>query len=371
MKKLSECTVLAVDDTEENIDILVDALGDDYEISVALDGFSALEVVNEDPPDIILLDIMMPEMSGYEVCDRIKSNPARAGIPIIFLSAMSDIESKTYGFQHGGVDYITKPFDILEVKARIKTHLSLQLAKMELSLQNQLLEEKVKERTQELYMTQEVTIEAMAYLGEYRDPETGWHIKKTKNYVKLLATKLMEKPKFHEQLNTEIINILYESAPLHDIGKIGIRDDVLLKPGKLTETEFEEMKAHTVIGYNAIKQAAEKLGDNSFLQYAMEFARYHQEKWDGSGYPFGLKGEEIPLSGRIMALADVYDALISKRTYKPPFTHQKAMSIIMESRGSHFDPDIVDAFLEINEEFRNIAIHFAAFEEELLVLCQE
>lgn len=368
MKALSECNVLVVDDTEENIDILVETLGDDYELSVAIDGPSALEIIETDKPDIILLDIMMPGMSGYEVCKILKEDKRTEDIPIIFLTAMTDIESKTKGFELGAVDYIVKPFEILEVKARVSTHLSFGLAKAELAMQNEILEIKVQERTKELNLTQETTIEAMACLAEYRDPETGGHIKRTKNYVKLIAQRLKAHPKYKNFVTDQYIDLLFKSAPLHDIGKIGIRDDVLLKPGKLTPDEFDEMKKHTVIGHNAIHMASEKLGEHSFLKYAMEISRYHQEKWNGTGYPDGLAGENIPLSGRIMAIADVYDALISKRTYKPPFTHEKAVEIIREGRGEHFDPDLVDIFMEINEEFRKIALEYADFEEERLTL---
>ena len=359
MKKISECTILIVDDTEANIDILVDALGDDYELSVAMDGFSAIENVEIEKPDIILLDIMMPGMSGYEVCAKLKSNVDTADIPVIFLTAMTDIDSKTKGFELGAVDYIVKPFEISEVKARVNTHLSLKLAKQELSMQNEILEIKVLDRTKELSLTQETTIEAIACLAEYRDPETGGHIKRTKNYVKLLAEKLKENPKYKEFLKADVIDMLYRSAPLHDIGKIGIRDDVLLKQGKLTDEEFQEMKRHTVIGYDALYISSQKLGANSFLKLSLELAKYHQEKWDGSGYPEGLSGENIPLAGRIMALADVYDALISKRAYKPPFSHEKAASIIIEGKGQHFDPDVVDAFLESQDEFQKIAEKYA------------
>lgn len=368
MKSISECTVLIVDDTEANIDILVEALGDDYELSVAMDGESAIEYMKNDLPDLVLLDIMMPGLSGYEVCERMRQNMATADIPVIFLTAMTDIDSKTRGFELGAVDYITKPFEILEVKARVQTHLSLRLARLELSMQNEILEEKVIQRTRELSLTQEATIEAIACLAEYRDPETGGHIKRTKNYVKILAQKLSLRPEYKDELTEDVIELLYRSAPLHDIGKIGIRDDVLLKQGRLTDDEFEEMKTHAIIGYTSLRTAAQKLGENSFLKYAMEFSRYHQEKWDGSGYPDGLSGKDIPLSGRIMAVADVYDALISKRPYKPPFPHSQAVEIIRDGSGNHFDPDVVEAFLELKEEFRKIAITYADYTEELLSL---
>ncbi|MCC8998975.1 MAG: two-component system response regulator [Candidatus Contendobacter sp.] len=369
MNELSECALLVVDDTEINIDILIETLSSiTSDIAVAMNGPSALEIVQESPPDLILLDIMMPGMDGYEVCRRLKADPALRDIPVMFITAMSEIENKTHGFELGAVDYITKPFEVVEVRARVKTHLALQQARQALARQNEILEIKVRERTRQLTLTQEVTIESMAALAEYRDPETGGHIQRTKNYVRTLATRLQCDPRFKDILSVDVIDLLYLSAPLHDIGKVGIPDHILLKPGKLTDEEFEEMKRHTIYGRNALKSAANKLGGQSFLRFAMEIAYSHQEKWDGSGYPEGLKGEEIPVSGRLMALADVYDALISKRVYKPPFTHQRAVEIILQGKGRHFDPGMVDAFMEIQEDFRQIALRFADFEEESATL---
>jgi putative two-component system response regulator len=230
------------------------------------------------------------------------------------------------------------------------------------------LEMLVQQRTTELELTQEVTIESMGSLAEYRDPETGGHIQRTKYYIEALAQELSNNPKYREILDQEVIKALRKSAPLHDIGKVGVPDHILLKPEKLTSEEFEAMKLHTIYGRDAIGKAEKRLGGNSFLHYALEIAESHQEKWDGSGYPNGWTGEHIPLSGRLMAVADVYDALISKRVYKPPFSHTRAREIINEGRGSHFDPDIVDAFLAIDERFREIALQFADFPEELEAL---
>lgn len=363
MKKLSDCTVLIVDDTEENVDILVEALGEDYDLSVTMDGTAALDYVKNEHPDIVLLDIMMPGINGYEVCAKLKKDPDTAEIPIIFLSAMTDIESKKRGFELGAVDYITKPFNVYEVQARVNTHLSLMLAKQELSMQNVILENKVTGRTRELALTQETTIEAIAYLVEYRDPETGGHIKRTKNYVRILAKKLQESPKYRDILTDEMIDNLYKSAPLHDIGKIGIRDEVLLKTTKLTDEEFEEMKTHAQIGYDALCQASQKLGENSFLQNAMILSKYHHEKWNGSGYPGHIAGEAIPIAGRIMAISDVYDALISQRVYKRAYSHEEAVKIIAEESGRHFDPELVEAFLSVSDQFNRIAQMFSDADE--------
>ena len=363
MSDLSNFTVMLVDDTETNIDILVETLSDDYDISVAMDGESALEDISEDPPDLILLDIMMPGIDGYEVCERLKADEATKNIPVIFLTAMTDEQDEARGLALGAVDYVTKPFSPGLVKSRVRNQL-------ELKRHRDHLEEMVRERTRELELTQEATIESMAALAEYRDPETGGHIQRTKNYMKVLAERLKDHTNFKDFLTGNTVELLYKSAPLHDIGKVGIEDSILLKPGKLTDEEFEEIKKHTIYGRDAIRAAVKNLGKDSFLKYAEDIAYTHQEKWDGSGYPQGLKNGEIPIPGRLMAVADVYDALISKRVYKAPFTHSKAVTIIAEGKGSHFDPDMVDAFLEIQEEFRQIAIEFADFDEEREALAQ-
>ncbi|PCI28157.1 MAG: two-component system response regulator [SAR324 cluster bacterium] len=371
MSDINNSTILIVDDTPANLDILVSALGDKYQIIAATDGMAAIELAEEVIPDLILLDIMMPEMDGFEVCGHLKKNPLTSEIPIIFLTALDQLENKTKAFEIGAVDYITKPFQIAEVKARVKTQITLRLAQQALKNQNILLEEKVQERTKDLLesqrdleLTQKITINCMANLAESKDPETGEHIKRTRNYIKALALYLKDHPKYKDQLDDQIIENLYLTAPLHDIGKVGIPDSILLKPGKLTVEEFEEMKKHTLYGRNALRVARETLGRNSFLRFAEEITYSHHEKWDGSGYPEGLKGEQIPLSGRLMALADVYDALISKRVYKPAFPHEQAYQIIVEGKGRHFDPDIVEAFIELHEEFRHIASQFADSQEE-------
>jgi cyclic di-GMP phosphodiesterase len=355
--------VLIVDDTETNIDILVETLGDHYDVMVAMDGEGALEAVEDEIPDLVLLDIMMPGMDGYEVCRRLKADERTRKVPVVFVTAMGEAQDEAKGLDLGAVDYITKPFQPELVKARVRNHL-------ELKRHQDNLEQLVRERTRELELTQEVTIESMGALAEYRDPETGGHIKRTKNYVRALAIQLKDHPKFSDYFDDNIIEQLYTSAPLHDIGKVGISDNILLKPGKLTDEEFDAMKEHTTFGRDAIRAASKKLGTDSFLRFAEEIAYTHQEKWNGTGYPQGLREEEIPISGRLMAIADVYDALISKRVYKPPFPHSKAVAIISEGKGQHFDPDMVDAFLEISEEFRKTAIEFADHEEEREVLSQ-
>lgn len=371
MDEAAKSTVLVVDDTEANIDILVEALDVEYEVSVAMDGQSALQAASENPPDIILLDIMMPGMDGYAVCEKLKGDAKTADIPIIFLTAMTEVQNKTKGFELGAVDYITKPFEIREVEARVKTHLTLKEAKEFLKNQNEILEQKVEERTKELALTQDVTIQSLATLAETRDNETGGHILRTQNYVMLLAFNLMRKPGYKNQLDIPTAKLLNKSAPLHDIGKVGVVDSILLKPGKLTPEEFEEMKKHTILGRDALLKAEKSLGTTSFLRVAREIAYTHHEKWDGTGYPEGISGETIPVSGRLMAIADVYDALICKRVYKPSFPHKKAAAIIKEGRGTHFSPDVVDAFTELEERFRQVAIELADHPEEKEALMRE
>ena len=351
-------TIMIVDDTEMNIDILVEALQDDYELIVAINGLEALELIEEQKPDLILLDIMMPEMDGYEVLKKLKENPDLEHIPVILLSAITDSDSKNKGFSLGAVDYVTKPFEIVEVKARVKTQLRLEEARLVLESQNIILEEKVKERTQLIERTNSAAIYCLAALAETRDPETGEHIKRTQEYIRELALELRDKEEYKDVLTDEYIELLYKSAPLHDIGKVGVRDSILLKPGKLTEEEFEEMKKHTTYGGESLMVGIKELGEESFLTLAKEIALTHHEKWDGSGYPRGLSKEEIPISGRLMALSDVYDALISKRVYKGAFTHDEAKNIILESKGTHFDPDIVDAFIKREAKFIEIMERF-------------
>lgn len=353
--QLAKQRILIVDDVPANIDLLGEALSGNYEITVATSGEDAIKFALKDPfHDLILLDIMMPGIDGYEVCRRLKDSVLTREIPVIFVTAMGEIKDEAKGFQVGGVDYITKPISPSTVRARVRTHLAL-------FDQNRELARKVEERTREVVHTQDVTIHSMAVLAKTRDNETGGHIMRTQHYVKALAEQIMTLEKYRNYLGQSRINLLFKSAPLHDIGKVGIADSILLKPGKLTDEEFDEMKNHTNYGHDAIVKSKLTLGrenTTSFLRMARKIAYTHHEKWNGRGYPEGLSGEDIPLSGRLMAIADVYDALISKRVYKPAFTHEKAVSIIIEERGEHFDPELVDGFLEIQEQFRKIAGKF-------------
>jgi len=356
--------VLIVDDIVANIDILLETLKDEYTVIVATNGKKALKLASRKPqPDIILLDIMMPEMDGFEVCSRLKADNSTKNIPVIFVTTLTQSSDEAKGLELGAVDYIAKPIHPQLLKARIFNHLELKVHKDN-------LEELVYERTKELKLAKEATIEAMGIVAENRDPETGGHIQRTKNYMKVLAKELAFNPKYKDRLSKDMIELLYSSAPLHDIGKVAISDKILLKSTKLNSSEFEKMKEHTTIGEATIEIVQTKVGKNEFLETAKMMAVSHHEKYDGSGYPRGLKGDDIPLCGRLMALADVYDALISRRTYKEPISHSKVVEIIKNDSGTHFDPDIVDAFLNSCEKFREIAIEFAQSEEELKFINQ-
>jgi len=354
-------TVLAVDDAPDNLALIANILQSHYRVKVAPNGDIALKLAHgASQPDLILLDIMMPGKDGYEVCRLLKQDPKTARIPIIFLTAKTDEADEEHGLQLGAADYITKPISPPILLARVKTQLENKAMADFLWDQNSVLEQEVARRTRELTRIQDVTILAMGALAETRDPETGLHMRRTQNYVKTLAPHLQSHPRFKTQLDDQTIAMLYKSAPLHDIGKVGIPDRILLKPGKLTPEEFEQMKAHTSLGAQAIANAEALLGEPvDFLIMAKEIALNHHEKWDGSGYPSGLAEDLIPTSARLMALADVYDALINRRVYKEPMSHAVACEIIWRGRGNHFDPDIVDAFLAVQSQFENIARRYA------------
>lgn len=368
MDSLERATILVVDDTPDNLSLMSGLLKDAYRVKIANSGEKALRIAATQPaPDLILLDIMMPEMDGYAVIRRLKGDSSTRHIPVIFLTAKSEVEDETLGFELGAVDYITKPISPPIVLSRVKTHLEVKRMQDFLRDKAIFLEGEVVRRTAQVGAIQDVTIHAMASLAETRDNETGNHIRRTQQYVKVLAEKLRYNPRFSHFLNDDkTIEHLFKSAPLHDIGKVGIPDRILLKPGRFTPEEFEIMKTHTTLGRDAIQHAERELGiEMPFLRYAKEIAYSHQEKWDGSGYPEGLSGDDIPISARLMAVADVYDALISKRVYKDGMPHEKAVTIIEEGKGSHFDPDMVDAFLEAQADFRRIAARFADGDQEL------
>ena len=348
-------TVLIVDDTPANLQLLESILQErGYAVRAAISGQMALRAARIQAPDLILLDINMPEMNGFQVCHTLKADPQFEGIPVIFVSAAVDTADKLRAFEEGGVDYVTKPFQPLEVLARVATHL-------ELKRHRDNLEGMVQERTRELQLTKDAVIYGLGILAEYRDPETGLHIKRTQLYVKLLAEHLRHHPRFQGYFDDTTIRQLYHSAPLHDIGKVGVPDTILLKPGPLTESEFAQMRRHTTYGREVIDRIAAGMHDDtasSFLGLAGDCAYSHHECWDGKGYN-GLAGEAIPVAGRLMALADVYDALTSKRVYKPAYSHERTFEIITRGDGrtvpEQFDPAVLQAFVELQGTFKQIS----------------
>ncbi|MFA5081561.1 MAG: two-component system response regulator [Hydrogenophilaceae bacterium] len=350
-------TLLLVDDTPENLAVLAELLSPSYRVLVANSGPRALRLAQSEPrPDLILLDVMMPDMDGYAVLGQLRDSPTTADVPVIFVTAMTATEDEQRGFDLGAVDYITKPIRPPIVLARVKAQLELKEARDWLQNKNEVLEAEVAARLSEILLIQDVSIHALARLAETRDPETGNHIRRTQSYVHALATHLQTNPRFSELLSLDYIEQLAKSAPLHDIGKVGIPDHILLKPGKLTPEEWEIMKTHARLGSEAIEQAEhDAIKPVAFLAIAKQIAHWHHEKWDGNGYPDGLAGDAIPVPARLMALADVFDALISRRVYKPPMSYEQAREIIIGDRGHHFDPDLVDAFIEVFDEFVAIA----------------
>lgn len=366
-------TILVVDDTPQNLLVLGELLKPLYRVRVANSGDNALRVANTDPkPDLILLDVMMPGMSGHDVLRRLRANIETSAIPVIFITAMTAAEDEEFGLELGAVDYISKPFNPSIVLARVRTQLELKQARDRLAEQNDWLEHEVARRMRENTLIQELSVRALACLAEARDNETGQHLVRTQIYVDLLARNLAEHERFRDALAGPKLGMIVKASPLHDLGKVGIPDSILLKPGRLTPEEFEIMKTHTTIGANAITKAMEQAlsgaddsvaelagGAFAFLITAREISLGHQEKWDGSGYPAGAAGEDIPVSARLMALADVFDALMSRRVYKPPMTLDEATKIILEGRGKHFDPAVVDAFVACRERFAEIASRLA------------
>ncbi|MCM2327100.1 MAG: response regulator [Lysobacter sp.] len=353
----SPSTILIVDDSPENLAVLNELLQPSFRVLAATSGDKALRVAaGAARPDLILLDVMMPGLDGYQVFERLRADPATREIPVIFITALDGHEEELLGLELGAADYITKPIVPAVVLARVGTQLELKRARDWLKDQNTLLEAEVARRMAENDLTQRVSIRALAHLAETRDPETGNHILRTQSYVNRLAQALRAHPRFSAALTERYIDLLTRSAPLHDIGKVGIPDHVLLKPGKLSPDEWKIMKTHARIGADAIERAEQDIEQPlDFLSAAKEIAHWHHEKWDGSGYPDGLAGDAIPVSARLMALADVFDALISARVYKPAFSYEKARGIIAEGRGAHFDPDVCDAFLDGFEDFVAIA----------------
>ena len=362
--------VLVVDDAKENLTVIGELLEPRYRVRLALSGERALKVAQSEPrPDLILLDVMMPEMDGYEVLAQLRQIPATRDIPVIFVTAMDATEDEERGLHMGAVDYVTKPIRPAILLARVETHLELKQARDWLEDQNGYLEAEVSRRMRENELIKDVSLNALAMLAEKRDNETGNHLSRTRGYMEALMAHLKAHPRFCDYLQDRLRLLIAKATPLHDIGKVGIPDQILLKPGRLTTEEFEVMKHHSQIGADAIEEAIRHVvGERAdlpdllqadsplaFLEVARQIALYHHEKWDGSGYPAALAGDDIPICARLMALADVFDALTCRRHYKEPFPADKVQAIILEGRGKHFDPDIVDAFFELKDQFIAIA----------------
>lgn len=359
-------TILIVDDTPENLLLLSELLQPHYRVRAASSGRRALQIATSPPfPDLILLDVMMPEVDGYRVLTQLQSDPQTAAIPVIFVTALDRTSDEERGLALGAVDYISKPIKPAIVLARLKAHLELKAARDWLQDRNAVLEAEVTRRMKENMLIQDISIRALACLAEIRDPETGNHLRRTQGYIQELAIHLRTHARFADFLTEQNIQALVKSAPLHDIGKVGIPDHILLKPGKLTLEEWEIMKTHSRLGSEAIEQA-ERDADYpvEFLSIAKDIAHYHHEKWDGSGYPEGRIGDAIPIPARLMALADVFDALISRRAYKDPFPLDRAVAMIVEGKATHFDPDVVEAFLSQLPAFKAIAHRYADTEAE-------
>lgn len=349
--------ILCVDDEPLNLILLESILSPcGYDVLSAASCAEALEIIRIERIDICLLDVMMPGMDGHELCRRLKSDPQTAHIPIIFLTAQNSMEAEEQGLLIGAVDFIRKPISYPIVLARVQTHLQVKYWQDSLQNQNAWLKGEVERRLSEVNRLQESSIMVMVSLAEFRDECTGNHIRRTQKYVGILAEGLACLPKYADLLTPGYIELLVKSAPLHDIGKIAIPDNILLKPDKLTAQEFEIMKTHPRRGHEMLRTAGGYMGEQGdFLVMAMEIALSHHEKWDGSGYPDSLSGEQIPLSARLMAVADVFDALMTNRPYKTQMTCEQAYKIVAESSGSHFDPQIVDIFMNVQDECQRVA----------------
>lgn len=346
--------IMIVDDSIANLTIARKALEPYYQVIPVPSGKKAIELVSKVMPALVLLDVDMPEVDGFETLRMLKSLPETEEIPVIFLTAKDDSGSELEGLRLGAVDYIAKPFSIPLLLQRIMLHIELVNQKKELKNYNINLTSMVQEKTEIISELQHAIIHTLIDLIEYRDGLTGGHVTRTEKYLELLVAGLEDMNYYQDEMKQIDLDTLYESAQLHDIGKIAVSDTLLKKPGKLTPEEFEQIKIHTVIGEQAIRRAMQMTRDKEFLECAAVVAISHHEKWDGSGYPYGLKGAEIPFAGRLMAMADVYDALVSERPYKKAFSHKTATDIILSESGKHFDPILVEVFFHIEDKFAQI-----------------
>lgn len=358
----SHTNIVVVDDAPENLRLLTTFLTRrGHTVRAFPEPKQAVAAIESEPPDLILLDVDMPGMTGYDVCRQLKRDPALAEIPIIFISGMSGTQDVVKAFELGGVDYVTKPFQFAEVEARVRTHLQLREFQVQLRMHNDALQVLVGEKMEEVLREKErlsraqlATIVAMSKLAEARDDDTGEHIERTREYCHALAKHLYSNGSHRDEIDEAFVDNIYRAAPLHDIGKVAIPDAILRKPGKLTAEEFEMMKHHAQLGADTLRQVSKQYPDNAFVNMGIAIAQSHHEKWDGSGYPGGLAGDAIPLCARIMAVADVYDALRTKRCYKEAFSHEKCREIMTKDAGSHFDPELIEAMVRIEDTFQKI-----------------
>ena len=367
--------ILVVDDNTINLRIitdLIEVMG--YDSLMAENGLYALSTLEKQDCDLVLLDICMPDMDGYQVLEYMKNDSHLCQIPVIMISAIDDMDSVVRCIENGADDYMVKPFNHTILKARINACLERKrLHDRENEYQDQIekfnldLQDRVSKQVYEITAAQRSTIFAMAKLAESRDPETGEHLLRIREYVKIICQELCLLPKYAAIIDEDYIENICAASPLHDIGKVGVPDSILLKPGKLTKEEFDEMKVHTVIGAETLREVNRLHSGNDFVKVGIEIAESHHEKWDGTGYPHGLAGEEIPLVGRILALSDVYDALTSRRCYKEAFSHTRSLEIIVLGRDKHFDPDVVDAFVSAEKDFLDVRVRYDDVEQELAI----
>ncbi|MDR1685133.1 MAG: response regulator [Desulfovibrio sp.] len=349
--------IALVDDNTANLTMGKTMLKDAYEVYPCPSAKKLFDILQHVTPDLILLDILMPEMDGYEALRLLKADAHRADIPVIFLTSQSDERSELEGLSLGAIDYVTKPFSAPLLLKRIENHLLIESQKRELKNYNDNLQQMVQDKTAQVQELQNAVLATVSDMVECKDNRTGGHVIRTQMYLELLVNKMLEEKVYEDLMSSWDIDLFILSAQLHDVGKIAISDAILNKPGKLTPEEFEEMKTHVSIGVGTIDKIAKKTTERAFLRYARSIAAAHHEKWDGSGYPLGLRGNDIPLEGRLMAIADVYDALISPRPYKPPLTTKEAEEILNDGRGSHFDPALIDVFRLVADDFASIAEH--------------
>lgn len=360
---MNEANIMVVDDSKVDQMIIQNILKG-HHLIIAYDGLEAVKKVDEgENIDIIILDLNMPNMNGFEVLEYLKTHHNDKGIPVLILTNYEEIENEIKGLELGAVDYIRKPLNAASLLKRLEVHFNLFKARNEIKEYNMMLEGIVDKKSQQLLMTRDITINALVGILEVRDIESSNHTKRTKIMMKALCEHLSEKEAYKAYLTKDRIEAIFKTTPLHDVGKVGIPDSILLKPGKLTDDEYTLMKEHVRLGVDAINAEIEDEEVDSYLKTAMRIIGYHHEKYDGSGYPNGLIGKNIPLEGRLMAVIDVYDALTSKRIYKKAFPHDESLKMMTAEKGKHFDPDILEAFFEIKEEIHDIAIKYRSKKE--------